>query len=151
MVTLTLKLAGMRKSDAICNGPSFHNTRTKQKQKYKTQHVINDIGNENSQPLFKGNREKTEISNHYSAVFFCSIIFSVGKSRRVHILRQGKMFFILFKFNLSSLSSYLFDLWDAMFIQELSSHGAWLELAWDVGSWKFWAKQTFATTPMKLN
>lgn len=92
-------------------GPLFTtHTHNKRKQRYKTLHVINDIGNENSQPLFKGNREKTEISNHYSAVFFCSIIFSAGKTGRVHIFRQGKMFFILFKFNLSFFSSYLFDL-----------------------------------------
>lgn len=108
-MTLSLMLVGMKKNDAICNRPSFHNTRAKQKQKYKTRYIINDIGNENSQPLFKGNREKREISNHYSAVFFCSIILSSGKTGRVHILRQGKMFFIPFKFNLSSFSSYLFD------------------------------------------
>lgn len=109
MVTLSLMLVGVKKSDAVYNSPSFHNTRAKQKQKYKTQHIINDIGNENSQPLFKGNREKKEIRSHYSAVFFCSIILSSGKTGKVHILRQGKMFFIPFKFNLSSFSSYLFD------------------------------------------
>lgn len=124
MVTLSLMLVGLKKSDAICNRPSFHNTRAKQKQKYKTQHIINDIGNENSQPPFKG-IEKREISNHCRAVFFCSIILSSGKTGRVHILRQGKMFFIPFKFNLSSFSSYLFDFGNIMFIQVLSSHWAW--------------------------
>lgn len=125
MVVLSLMLVGMKKSDAICNRPSFHNARAKQKQKYKTQHIINDIGNENSQPLFKGNREKRQISNHYSAFFFCSIILSSGKTGRVHIVRQGKMFFIPFKFNLSFLSPYLFDFWDIIFIQVLTSHWAW--------------------------
>lgn len=147
-MTLSLVLIRTKKSDEICNRSFFHSTRAKQKQKYKTQYIINDIGNENPQPLFEGKRQKREISHHYSTVFFCSIILSSGKTGRVHILRQGKMFFIPFKFNLSSFSSYLFDFWDIMFIQVLSSHGLEVELA---GSWKLWATQTFASTPMKLN
>lgn len=147
MVVLSLMLVGMKKDDAICDRPSFHNTRAKQKQKYRTQHIINDIGNENSQPLLNGNREKREISNHYSAFFFCSIILSSGKTGRAHSLRQGKMFFIRFKFNLSFLSSYLFDFWDIIFIQVLSSHWAWSGISLGCGKQETVSNANLCTNP----